>query len=87
MKGSFCNPRDCFNYDEPSSRVFARALAYKGAKRGEAVTNCVENRRRYQTKKVCYVEGHREPTNSTLVFGGIGTILGLGYVLKKLNDA
>lgn len=74
MKGSFCNPRDCFNYDEPSSRVFARSLAFKGAKRGEAVQHCAERRRRYQTRKVCFVEGRKQPTNKTLALAAAAAV-------------
>jgi hypothetical protein len=67
VKGSFCNPRDCFNYDEPSSRVSARARAFKGARRGDAINHCVERRKKYRSKKVCFVEGKKQPTNTTLV--------------------
>lgn len=91
-KGSFCTTsRGCYDYEEPArgteisgrwSKADARQLAYKAADRNEPVQHCVERRRRNRTKRVCYVDGRKQPTNLTLL-GTAAAVVGAYALTKK----
>lgn len=64
----------CFGYQGAGSQR-ALSAVLSAARRGQAILHCVKIRRRGRVKEICYLDRHKQPTNTVLmILAGLGVL-------------